>query len=249
MRMRQTMTDFLKGQNIEITKLKNKIFHTSIAEIIVHSQKLEGFIIHGPQRSGKSVYGTMSLYELYNQDEDEMFAHMFFTLDELNEFLIKAVDTGIRCPAIMIDDAGVHMSAASYNTNRNQAIYLSAIMDTIGIICKGLIFTTPNPNNLLKAIRNYEFYRVQISMGRHANDRVAKGYSHTTAPDGRHFWINSEFADNFYVKVPYYERYAEIRRQMSISTLRDMRTFLKQEPKRTPIIEVDGRRYAEIEID
>lgn len=242
------MTNFLDGQTRAINKLKDKKFHTTAAEIIVKSQKLEGFIIHGAQRSGKSVYGTMILYELYDHDVDEMFRHMFFSMKDLNKFLIEAAKTDERCPAIMVDDAGVHMSANSYNTNRRQAVYLSAVMDTIGIICKGLIFTTPNPNNLLKAIRNYEFYRVQISMGRHTNDRIAKAYSHTTSPDGTHFWINTEYEDKFYVKVPYYERYAEIRKQMSISTLKDMETFLNNEPKRNPIIEMDGKRYVEMDI-
>lgn len=243
------MSEFLDGQEKLINELKkDKRVNSILSKRIVYKNDFVGAVISGQRRAGKSVYMMMVLYELYKHDWDEVFNHIFFTMEDFTSFLKEALYTGVRVPCVALDDAGVHFGAQQYNTHRNQVSYISALMDTIGIITKSLILTVPNSGNLIKSIRTANFYHVELHQGRNKYDRVAKGYLLHTSPKGQ-IWPSHEFDDNFDVRLPehIYERYSQMRRKYSIDTLQSMEMFLGKE-QGAKIYKNGNKKYCEVSV-
>lgn len=181
----QTYTKFILSQNIERT-LKQDGFM--------------GAIIYGSQRLGKSSYAAQVLYEIY-KDWDVVNDHILFKLEDVVGVMKTAIHKRKKIPAIVWDDAGVHANKLLYFQNRELVQYLQNLTDVIGINLGALLITTPNPLNLLRAIRGYEFYRVKVYRRDDFNGRTAVGYRSSMLPSGMRT-IRRMWHDNYKVRLP-----------------------------------------------
>lgn len=243
------MSNFLDGQEKLINELKKEPINLVLSNRIVYRNDFIGAVISGQRRSGKSVYMMYVLYELYKHDWDEVFKHIFFTMEDFTAFLMDALRTGIRVPCVAIDDAGVHFGAQAYNSHRNQVSHITALLDTIGIISKSIVVTVPSSGNLIKAIRTANFYHCEIHQGRTKYARESHGYLLHTSPKGQ-IYPTKEFIDHYDTRVPeaIYERYSRVRRKYSIDSLSSMESFLGKEPKAN-IYQEGNKKYSEIEVE
>ena len=219
------VTKSVLAQNRAISELKSKIpqmyeQHFSLVGNIVNENGFVGAVVSGDRQLGKSMYMLKCLSQLYLEDWDKVFAHMFFSMDSLLEYLAKALQTDERVPCIAIDDAGVHFGAQQYNTNRNMVGHITALLDTIGIVTKSIILTVPNRSNLIKSIREGNFYSVEVHQASGKYGRKAVGYKMHTSPKGQE-WITEEFTDLYDVRIPeeQYERYYALRKNYSAVTV------------------------------
>ena len=90
--------------------------------IFALSQKIEqhsdmtGAIIYGMQRSGKTMYSLLVMYDFY-RDWDKVLDNVFFTLEDLigaiKERVLTNFSASKQLKVICWDDAGVHGSKYS----------------------------------------------------------------------------------------------------------------------------------------
>ena len=188
----------------------------ALSDIILHHTEMTGAVIYGGQQTGKSMYSLKILYAIY-KDWDEVFNHLFFRLEDLIGFLETLIQKPSRHrePAVVWDDAGVYGNKMLYfrkGTGRLTAERIQNLFDVMGTAVKAIILTTPNPDNLLRAIRGYEFYRIKIARTNSADGRVATGYKIILLPSGTRR-ISKIFMDYYKVNVDdeIYDRYYKIR--------------------------------------
>lgn len=224
------MTDFKAIQNAPVRRLAHADLKLQLSRLIRDRNGLVGCHIRGRQQSGKSSYALLAMYELYQGNVDAVLKHTVFSIKGLTELLNNAVKNDERMICVLWDDASVQGSAGQYNINRELVQYVSAMGDTMGLATKGIILTSPS-GDIIKAFRNYDFYKAEVHQGRGKYDRFVKGYTYGMSPKGQR-WCRLEFKDNYDTRVPFYDRYYKLRKQLSVSTLADMNTFLnKQEPQ------------------
>lgn len=221
-----------------IESLRKEKYQLSLTRRIVAEPYLVGAIISGKHRIGKSAYALWVMYELY-KDWDTVFKYMAYSVKDFMSLLRSCLDGGVKVPCILWDDAGGHGSKYLWNIDRLMVFYLKNLLDVIGTSTKGLIMTTISGEDLLKIVREYEFYKVKISLGRHKYDRVARGYEIKRSP------LNQKspsilFDDYFDVRVPIYEKYYEMRKQYSRGALDRLESLLdKIEKTDEPVIPHD----------
>jgi hypothetical protein len=243
------------SQNRAINELRRKIPEMyeqsfSLVNNIVNENGFVGAVVSGDRQLGKSMYMLKALSQLYLEDWDKVFAHMFFDMDSLLAYLVKALETDERVPCIALDDAGVHFGAQQYNMNRNMVGHITALLDTIGIITKSILLTVPNRTNLIKSIREGNFYSIEIHQDSGKYGRKAIGYRMHTSPKGQE-WITTEFTDLYDVRIPdeQYERYFKLRKQYSavtVAKLAQAQAQAQKEPQKAKYKQ--GSKYSEIEI-
>jgi hypothetical protein len=187
---------------------------------------LTGASIIGKQQTGKSAYALTVMYELYNGNVDDVLKHTVFSIRGLANLLQNAMDNHDKMICVLWDDASVGGSASHYNTDRKLVQYLSALGDTLGIATKGLLMTSPS-SDLIKAFRQYDFYKVAIGFGRHENERIARGYTRHISPYGQESFTHV-YEDTFDARIPFYQKYYNMREQLSISTIANMRSLLDE---------------------
>jgi len=238
--------NWIDQQNKPVKEMKKLTLRSGLAKRIVYDNGLVGASITGVQQGGKSSFGLKVMMELYDNNVDEVLKHVVFKLEDFIQLVRKASQTHERMRCIMLDDASLCAGAGQYSVNQKLVLYLSGIGDTLGVSTKGLILTSPS-GNLIKAFRNYQFYHVQIHQGRHQYDRVAKGYKQHTKPSGQR-WVSSEFIDHYDVRVPFYDKYASMRADISLSALDNMESFLRH-PSKPEYMEQDGKRYVSMEVE
>lgn len=209
---------FIDMQNAPMKAIKNIKLNFALSRRIRDEKGLVGASVTGTQQTGKSSYALQVLYELYQKDKDKALDHMFYSLTDLKERLLHALDHNYRMIAVCLDDASIHARASTYNTDRKAVVEISNMGDTLGILTKSLILTSPS-GDLIKAFRAYNFYRVSIIQGRHEFDRVAKGYKTGMSPMMQK-WVSTSFEDNFDIRLSFYEAYAKNRKRLSLNTLR-----------------------------
>ena len=159
-----------------------------------------GALIYGSQRLGKSSYAAQILYDIYG-DWDVVNQHILFELSDVVKMLRLALKERRKIPAMVWDDAGIHANKLLYFQNRTLVQYLQNLLDVVGLYLGGLLITTPSPNNLLRAIRGYEWYRVKIYQRDKYNGRMAVGYQSILLPSGSRL-IKRVFKDNYNVHLP-----------------------------------------------
>lgn len=211
-------------QNKPVMKLNSTKLNLALSRHIRDRPGLVGASITGRQQSGKSAYALMVMYELYQGNIDEIFKHIVFNIQDLTELLNDAIQKNERMICILWDDSSVSGGAGMYNIDRQLVQYLSAMGDTMGLATKGILLTSPS-GDIVKAFRNYNFYKVQVHFGKHKYDRIARGYEFGSSPFGQR-WVRTSFEDSYDVRIPFYERYYALRKQLSISTLTNMDTFI-----------------------
>jgi len=207
---------------------KDSQYQFVLSRYIMEKPEMTGVIIFGSQRTGKSTYGLQVLYDIYG-DWNKVLDHTFFKLEDVVGFLMRQIQAGKIIPAFMWDDAGVYGGKQLYFTKRRLAEYLQNLFDVIGTAVKGVIMTTPSPENLLKAVRSYEFYRVKIIKHNQYYRRIAQGYKNVLLPSGTRF-IRKAYKDFFDVRLPqdFYDEYIEIRKSYLDTTLDSLSDYLKE---------------------
>lgn len=166
----------------------------------VNTKSFEGAIVYGKQRVGKTSYGLQVLYDVYG-DWEKVLEHVFFRLEDLVEFLRESHRKRQDIDAILWDDCGVYGSSGLWFSDRQMAEYLQNLIDVVGIRLGGLLMTTPNPENLLKCLRSYEFYRVKCIRHNQRDRRLAKGYKSILYPSGK-LITPQDFRDYYNVMLP-----------------------------------------------
>ena len=192
--------------------LKQPGYHFALSRKIMGNDGFTGAIVYGKQRIGKSSYAMQIGYDIY-KDWDDVAKYTFFKLDDLISFLKDLTAKHGYIPYMIVDDAGVHLSKHTYYSNRLDAQFLSNLFDVVGVAVKSIVFTTPDPGNILKAIRRYEFLRVKIiKRGDDGYRRLARGYRNLMLPSGT-FRIKTDFVDSYKVTLPddVYKDYSKVR--------------------------------------
>jgi len=202
-----------------------------LSELIEQRSEMLGAVIYGMQRSGKTMYSLLVMYDLY-EDWDKVLSNIFFTLEDLISAIKERVLTNFsaskQLKVICWDDAGVHGSKYLFFRSRQLAEYLQNLFDVIGLAVKAILITTPSPENLLKAVRGYEFLRVKIRKLDDSN-RVAYGYKSILLPSGKMI-VRKIFRDfyNIYIPNDVYKQYLEMREQYLEEAVENLEKFLQK---------------------
>jgi len=206
----------------------NHVF--ALSQIIEKSPDMVGAMIYGMQRSGKTMYSLLVMYDFY-RDWDKVLSNVFFNLEDLisaiKERVLSNFSTNKQIKVICWDDAGVHGSKYLFFRSRQLTEYLQNLFDVVGLAVKAILITTPNPENLLKAIRGYEFYRVKIYKLPKDN-RIAFGYKTSLLPSGKMI-VRKVFEDYYNLRIPsdVYRQYLEMREQYLEEAVENLEQFLK----------------------
>jgi hypothetical protein len=239
---------FLEGQNELITKAKSRNHCLLLNQRILEKNSFVMATVSGERQIGKSMYMILCLYDMYGNWE-EVFKHIFYSIGDLMNYLIRARSTGLRDVLIGVDDAGIYFGANQWSVDREGVVLMSGVFDTIGTVVKGCIFTMPNRNNLIKNIRIGEaIVDIRIRQGQHKYDRLAEAYTHTKSPKDQDI-VKKIFIDKYDVRIPLliYERYAKLRDSYSKDTLQRMQNYLQGES--TGIFIKGSRKYTALEVD
>lgn len=240
--------DFKEIQNKPVNDLKGVDLHLSLSRLIRDKPGLVGCHINGGQQTGKSSYAMLVLWELYQHDVDKVLEHIVFNIKTLAEVLNTALENKERQTCIVWDDCSVSGAAMQYRINTELVAYISALGDTMGLATKSILLTSPS-GDIIKAFKNYNFYEARIGFGRHKYDRIAKCYQHGKSPYKKD-WYRTVFTDTFDTRIPWYDRYYKMRNELSISTVRDLQTFLnKKEKKERFSYDKHGHKYIELPDD
>lgn len=207
-------------QNEPVKAIRKLKLNLSASKRIRDDNGLTMFSVTGNQQGGKSSYGMCILSEIYEHDTDEIMRHIVMTAGDFAKMIMDAIDGGYRERAIMWDDMSVSGSAASWMTDPKFVKALGGLGDTMAVATKSVLLTSPS-GDTIKAFRNYNKYHVQIRQGSGRYGRVARGYWMGSSPMGE-IYCSSEFEDDYDVRVPFYEIYAEKRRNISIQAAKEM---------------------------
>lgn len=194
----------------------------------IDERSFVGSIVFGSQRIGKSAYGLRVLYEIYEDWDDILDNYVLFDLDDVLRLLERSVNEREQIKAFMWDDAGVHASKHIFFSDRKKAQLLQNLFDVIGLYLGGVILTTPSPTNLLKALRDYEFYRIKVTRKNEYWGRNALGYRNILLPSGASY-IKKVFQDSFNCHLPddVYQRYEDMRSDYTKKSVQRLKDYLK----------------------
>lgn len=198
----------------------------------IETNSFVGSIIFGSQRVGKSAFGLKTLFEVYGDWDLILDNYVLFDIGEVLDLLESSVENREPVKAFMWDDAGVHASKHIFFTDRKRAQLIQSLFDVVGLYLGGVILTTPSPTNLLKSLRDYEFYRIKITRKNQFWGRNALGYRNILLPSGSSF-IKKVFQDSFSCRLPddIYSRYEDKRRKYTRLSVQRMKEYLTKTPK------------------
>ena len=218
---------WIKLQNEPIKQLKKLDLKLGASKRVRDDNGLTLLSITGKQQGGKSSYGMLILWELYNGNVDEIMKHIVFTIEDFTKIISNAINGGYREKCIMWDDASITGGAAKWVVDPKGVMYLAGLGDTLGIATKSVILTSPS-GDMIKAFRNYMKYKVVISQGQHKYDRIARGYWIGKSPMEQRY-CSLEFQDNYDTRIPFYERYAAVRKEISLLAIKNLNDVMQQE--------------------
>lgn len=232
MKQIQEQTDWYRD---DVTRLTNHKYVFAFSEIIQNSPAMTGAIVYSLQRLGKTMYALQVMYDIY-RDWDLVLKRTFFKLEDLLVALKDYSDQDILVPVVTWDDAGVYGSKYLFFSDKKLTGYLQKLFDVVGTIIKGIIITTPNHENMLKAVRGYEFYRIKIHERfppAKKTARLAKGYKNILLPSGKRITA-SAFNDYYDVTIPddVYLKYFNIRKSYTKGSLDELDEYQKASEKK-----------------
>lgn len=216
---------WLEIQSEPVNDLKKRKLRLGASKRIRDDSGLTMFSITGKQQGGKSSYGMLILWEMYHGNVDEIMRHIVFTIEDFTKLISDAINGGYREKCIMWDDASITGSAAKWTVDPKGVMYLAGLGDTLGVATKSVIMTSPS-GDMIKAFRNYAKYKIVISQGRHRFDRIARGYWIGKSPMEQRY-CSLEFQDNYDVRIPFYERYAAVRKEISLLAIKNLNEAIK----------------------
>lgn len=178
-------------------------------------------IITGERRVGKTMYSLQTVYQicLYRKMKENdawevALNSVVFTMDDLVR-IIRKHNYKNRRDFVIWDDSGVFGSGMLYAYNIDNAMILKALMDTVGTRIRMLLLTCPDSEGLMKFLRRYQDYLVNINVyGKtySENGRLATVLKPYRAKNLARKWGRA-WHDEFDVRIPdwVYERYVEKR--------------------------------------
>jgi hypothetical protein len=215
---------------IPTSKLAGKILRE-------HPNGFCGCIVEGQRAIGKTAYCLRVAKQVYQALEPELTeekAYMkaldfcLFDIDDVLRVLKQTRKNRVVIPCIIWDDAGAFASSLLWFINLEAVTQLKSVMDTIRTAVTGFIINCPDRGSLLRNLRNYDDYIVEIvkDQGGHGkNDisketgqpyknyqRTARGYTSFKLPSGKRI-IHKNFEDSFscYIPIGIYNAYMEKR--------------------------------------
>lgn len=204
----------------------NDDVHFVLSHYVKHNPEMIAAIVYGKQRLGKTIYTMQVSYDIY-RDWDIVMDNMKFKINDVLIAIRDAVRTNTVIPYLIWDDAGVYGSKYLYFSNKKAAQLLQGLFDVVGTAVKCFMMTTPNAGNLLKSIRDYEFYRIKITKADDRDGRIATGYANILLPSGT-VNIRKEWQDEYRAKIPdsVYNRYVTIRKSYLGDVLNNLDEYL-----------------------
>lgn len=192
----------------------------------IDTQSFTGAIVFGKQRVGKSTYGLLTLKQIYGS-WDKALDHVYFGTKEVLDLLEKSVKKEEEIKCFLWDDAGIHASKHLFFSDRKRAQMLQGLFDVLGLYVGGIILTTPTPMNLLKSLREYEFFRVKITRKNEYWGRNGLGYQNVLLPSGTQF-IKKVFQDGFSCRLPddVYEQYETRRKKYTEFAVGKLKSYI-----------------------
>ena len=176
-----------------------------------------GANIQGERGMGKSMYAYKVMAKVYmvldGLDEcgsyEKALQHFIFEPKELISLIQHNIKENFVTPVICLDDATVHFNSYKFFTDLYEVILLKGMFDTIRTAVSGLLMTCPNRRTLLKFLREYDDYKIQILASNGADERYARCYQFNYFPDEHKYRIRIPYQDQYSVFVPdeYYHPY------------------------------------------
>lgn len=214
-------------QTEPIKAMKKLDFKLRASKRIRDDNGLTLLSITGKQQGGKSSYGMLILYEIYEGDIEQIMKHIVFSMEDFTKLISDAINGGYRERCIMWDDASVTGGAAKWMVDPKGVMYLAGLGDTLGVATKSVIMTSPS-GDMIRAFRNYSKYKIVIDNGRHKYDRVAHGYWIGKSPMDQRY-CSVEFLDRYDTRIPFYELYAKKRKEISLMAIKNLNDVMQQE--------------------
>jgi len=218
-----------------------------------HPHGFVGAIVEGKRGVGKSSYCIKVMKDAYQTfyglDDVEAYEyaldHLLFDLNEVIPFLKKAAYSDEMVLVVTWDDAGVHGSSFRWFTNMRQVEILKAMTDTIRTGVTGFILNCPNRMGLLKVLREYDDYIIDIvkENGSRANgsmgyERMARGYNLFRLPSGTRR-VYKSFEDHYSCYLPewVYEKYMKKRNTYFQKAVDEMERLQKKYRRKIEILD------------
>ncbi len=187
-----------------------------LAKMIKAAIRQDGFvgaIIYGNQGYGKSVYALKTAFQVY-RDWDIVFSNLVFRLEDLYDKLLSAITNRKPIQVLIWDDAGVHGNKYKWFDPKGQSLAkdMQMLIDVIRTGVKSLLITTPQPNELLRVFRGYDWYYIKITKMGDKNNRQATLYRQSVMPNGN-IIVRKIGIDRYNVRLPdeIYDWYKPIR--------------------------------------
>lgn len=214
--------------NNNLIKNNKKEPHFVLSHYILDKPEMIAAVIYGKQRLGKTMYALKVGYDIY-EDWNVVLEHTIFTMKDVVRTIGNSVKEDIMIPYLVWDDSGVYGSKYTFFTNKKMTLLLQGLFDVVGTAVKGFVMTTPNSSNLLKSIREYQFYRIKIIKTDSDNGRMAKGYSTDQWPSGT-LRMHNDFEDRYVTTIPddIYARYIKIRKGYLKDSLKNLDELLDE---------------------
>ena len=177
-----------------------------------HPNGFAGFVIQGERGMGKSMYAykvMAKIYQILNElDEYDAYAmslnHMIFSPSDLIGMIKSNLKNSFITPVLCLDDATVHFNSYKFFVDLHEVILLKGMFDTIRTVLTGLLMTCPTRRNLLKFLKDYDDYKIQIlhDEGKVKYNRLARCYRFNWYPDDRKYRVWVDYQDHYSVYVP-----------------------------------------------
>jgi len=180
-----------------------------------HPNGFAGFIIVGERGMGKSTYAYKVMAKIYQQvdelDEYDAYRkalkHIIFQPKDLINLIEHNIHQDFITPAICLDDATVHFNSYKFFVDLHEVILLKGMFDTIRTAITGLLMTCPSRRGLLKFLKDYDDYKIQILHDKAENsnrkwDRLARCYRFNYYPDDRKYRVWVDYQDHYSCYIP-----------------------------------------------
>ena len=148
-----------------------------IHNAIVNYDSVIAFI-YGNQGAGKTTYALQTLYYIYG-DWRKVIRHTYFNREDFERDLNEARKSGWRLEAVLLDDASLLFDKYSWRDQDIRAF--NKLFNLIRSECAGVIFTSVNPNDITKYLRERVKLTIHITKIS-PNMSIATGYSLSTTP-------------------------------------------------------------------
>jgi len=178
-----------------------------------HPNGFAGFVVVGERGMGKSTYAykvMAKIYQLVDElDEYDAYRkaldHIIFQPKDLINLIEHNISKDFITPVICLDDATVHFNSYKFFVDLHEVILLKGMFDTIRTAITGLIMTCPTGRNLLKFLKDYDDYKIQVMLdpdNGNSWNRLARCYRFNYYPDDRKYRVWVDYQDHYSCYIP-----------------------------------------------